>query len=485
MSSLAGIPYEEGDPTNSGFIVFDLTDLPKGSLIQNATIFLNPTGSSTDIGTSGMALGTGIKGNPINGTIYTQDDLKNAPVYIEQMDWTATIATPITSPFNLEGVAALQDKVGGSFVIGIVPPTTTRNTKDVVGYPDRVRGPSVIINYTIEELGAPKPDFYAEETEAYVKSQLQFYDQSGNFPESWSWDFGDGNTSTEQNPIHTYNEPGSYTVSLTATNTGGSATATFENYITADYPPAPIADFIVNDTTPIFDEYVYFTDLSVGVIDSFFWDFGDGYTSKERNTENIYSDTGWYSITLIAYGPFENDTLYRENYLHVGIEELKPISDFSIEKQPDGSFLFLDYSDNNPKEWQWNFGDGNYSTDQSPTHSYDVPKEYLVCLKVVNDFGVDESCKSLFQITNVGGLHTDDKVLVYPNPFTSKITIEFKENIEEVDLIQITDLTGKVLKSINPQNGNISFDLSEVPAGFYLLKINSGDSISVQKIIKN
>jgi PKD repeat protein len=256
MSRLAGLPYEEGDPTNSGFIVFDLTDLPKGTVIQNATIFLNPTGSSTDVGTSGMALGTGILGNPINGTIYTQDDLKNAPVYIEQMDWTATIATPITSPFNLVGVEALQNKVGGAFVLGIVPPATTKNTKDVVGYPDRVRGPSVVINYTIEALGPPKPDFYAEETEAYLKSPVQFYDQSGNFPESWSWDFGDGSTSTEQDPVHIYNEAGTYTVSLIATNSGGNATATFENYITADYPPAPIASFIVNDTTPVFDEYV-------------------------------------------------------------------------------------------------------------------------------------------------------------------------------------------------------------------------------------
>jgi uncharacterized repeat protein (TIGR01451 family) len=69
---------------------------------------------------------------------------------------------------------------------------------------------------------------------------VQFNDQSTNSPTSWSWDFGDGTTSTEQNPAHTYTKPGVYTVSLTATNTGGSNTET--QIITVNDVTAPIVN---------------------------------------------------------------------------------------------------------------------------------------------------------------------------------------------------------------------------------------------------
>jgi uncharacterized protein (TIGR02145 family) len=63
--------------------------------------------------------------------------------------------------------------------------------------------------------------------------EVTFTDLSENSPTSWSWDFGDGGTSTEQNPVHTYNEAGNFAVSLTATNAAGSDTETKEDYIVA------------------------------------------------------------------------------------------------------------------------------------------------------------------------------------------------------------------------------------------------------------
>jgi len=79
--------------------------------------------------------------------------------------------------------------------------------------------------------GPPVADFTASTTTGYVDQPIQFTDTSGNVPTSWSWDFGDGNASTEKYPSHTYTSVGTYTVSLTVANARGSDTETKTNYI--------------------------------------------------------------------------------------------------------------------------------------------------------------------------------------------------------------------------------------------------------------
>ena len=70
---------------------------------------------------------------------------------------------------------------------------------------------------------------------------VSFTDTSTNSPTSWSWNFGDTNTSQAQNPSHTYGTVGLYTVALTATNQYGSNTNTKSNYVTCGNPP--VANF--------------------------------------------------------------------------------------------------------------------------------------------------------------------------------------------------------------------------------------------------
>jgi len=85
----------------------------------------------------------------------------------------------------------------------------------------------------IENSGAaPVADFTATPTSGTAPLTVTFTDQSVNTPTSWQWDFGDGNTSTQQNPTHIYNNAGTYTVNLTATNEYGSDSETKTGYIT-------------------------------------------------------------------------------------------------------------------------------------------------------------------------------------------------------------------------------------------------------------
>jgi PKD repeat protein len=79
----------------------------------------------------------------------------------------------------------------------------------------------------------PTADFSATPTTGGAPLEVAFADRSAGAPTSWSWDLGDGGRSTAQNPAHTYDSPGSYTVSLTVTNAGGSDTATKADYVVA------------------------------------------------------------------------------------------------------------------------------------------------------------------------------------------------------------------------------------------------------------
>jgi uncharacterized protein (TIGR02145 family) len=78
----------------------------------------------------------------------------------------------------------------------------------------------------------PKANFSANITSGAVPLSVNFTDQSINNPTSWQWDFGDGGSSTHQNPIHIYNNEGKYTVQLIASNDFGSDTEIKNNYIT-------------------------------------------------------------------------------------------------------------------------------------------------------------------------------------------------------------------------------------------------------------
>ena len=126
---------------------------------------------------------------------------------------------------------------------------------------------------------------------------VDFTDLSTNNPTSWTWAFGDGGTSTAQNPSHTY-AVGTYTVALMATNARGSDTETKVNYITVTPPAVPIAEFAGSPTSGTVPLTVSFTDLSSNSPTAWTWSFGDGDSSSVRNPDHTYHAAGTYTVTL-------------------------------------------------------------------------------------------------------------------------------------------------------------------------------------------
>ena len=150
----------------------------------------------------------------------------------------------------------------------------------------------------------PVPDFEVSQQTVLTGDEVQFTDLSSNDPVSWKWFFGDGNTSTEQNPTHTYELAGSYSVFLEATNEGGSQNVTKENYmevvdILTSNPKSSDFDIWVDDNVMSVYDNPDYTGISIAFIEN-----GTiskyNYGVKERETYDLADDNTLYQIASIT-----------------------------------------------------------------------------------------------------------------------------------------------------------------------------------------
>ncbi len=227
----------------------------------------------------------------------------------------------------------------------------------------------------------------------------------------WSWDFGDGQKSTEQNPFHTYYNPGIYTVRLTVTGPAGSTTKPRYNYIHITTPPYPVADFVGTPRTGDGPLTVQFFDQSTNV-NGWLWNLGDGTTSTEQNPSHTYTyqNTGDYTVSLKVQGPSGSDTKTKYNYIHITTPP-HPVADFvGIPRSGDGPLTvqFFDQS-SNVNSWLWNFGDGTTSTKQNPSHTYMYHNtgDFTVSLTVQGPSGSDTKTKTNYISLNMPSIYVN------------------------------------------------------------------------------
>lgn len=167
-----------------------------------------------------------------------------------------------------------------------------------------------------KESRPPQAVFTANPTTGSLPLIVQFSDQSTNNPSSWLWNFGDGKSSTEQNPSHTYQEEGSFTVELTVSNVDGSDKETKSNYIQVTGNP-PVAAFTATPTSGYALLTVGFTDLSTNNPTSWQWDFGDGDISTEQHPVHVYATAGKYSVQLTVTNSSGSDTEEKTDFINV------------------------------------------------------------------------------------------------------------------------------------------------------------------------
>ncbi len=163
----------------------------------------------------------------------------------------------------------------------------------------------------------PQADFSATPRSGPAPLAVSFTDLSSGNVTDWSWDFGDGGTSQASNPNHTYLVTGVYTVALAISGPGGSDSLTRTHYITVEEPAPVQADFVASPTSGEPPLTVSFSDASVGYVDTWSWDFGDGAVSDLQNPQHTYEAAGSYTVSLSVSGPLGADVVTKPNYITV------------------------------------------------------------------------------------------------------------------------------------------------------------------------
>jgi PKD repeat protein/PhoPQ-activated pathogenicity-related protein len=261
-------------------------------------------------------------------------------------------------------------------------------------------GPSSQLEVDVIADDRIQSDFVADERSVGLGRPIVFRDlsvaaASAGPVNSWLWDFGDGTTSTDQNPTHLYLAPGTFDVSLTVKAGGEEETLKRAGYVKVNMPEVAV-DFSASTTNIPFNGVVAFTDLSSSTatpITGWQWAFGDGVMSAERNPYHQYNKPGLYSVTLTVTTAFDEVAKTKANYINVR-QKIGPTANFAIsDVKPfvDTPIRFTDLSDPGTSpvtNWVWEFDDLVIVNDQNPVHTYAKVGTYNVKLTVFTQEGV-------------------------------------------------------------------------------------------------
>ena len=266
-------------PVHDGLVSYNMTislDTPGVAQITNAYF---PAGVTGDILLSDQSV-------TVNATCSVEGYIENFPL--------------INIIYNANGCCAT----------GIVP--VVNEMTDENGWPvdpDTVNGILSVTGYN-----EPVAAFEAGAREFAAPGSVTFRDMSTGSVTDWLWRFGDGYTSTDHNPVHLYNDPGTYTVNLTVSGPTGSDSTEKQGYIKAGSMPLWFYANITSGTTPF---SVQFNATSVIAPDTWSWYFGDGEISGIRNATHTYSKPGDYTIRLTATTGAKSNRAIRYNYIRV------------------------------------------------------------------------------------------------------------------------------------------------------------------------
>lgn len=317
LSVTDGTPNACRRPVTGGSAIITVTPLPTATIAGNNELCRNST--------SPVVTFTGANGTAPYTFTYT---INNGP--------NLTVTTTTGNSVNV----TVPTTTAGNFVYSLVSVQESSSTTC-----SQLQSGSVTI--IINELPVAG---YTFTTPTCAIKTVNFQDASvpsvGSLNE-WLWNFGDPlsgveNTSTLQNPVHTFNTPGNYQVTLTVKNDKGCQGAVFSQTITIH--PRPIAGFI-NPEVCLSDTYAQFNDTSsvaTGSVTGWLWDFGDPGSgalnnSTLQNPQHSYSTIGTKDVVLIVTTAAGcKDTLYQSFFVNGDV----PVAGFSL--QPGNSYCAND-----------------------------------------------------------------------------------------------------------------------------------------------
>lgn len=227
---------------------------------------------------------------------------------------------------------------------------------------------------------------------------VQFNDASTGNPNAWQWNFGNSVTSTQQNPSTVFTTPGTYTITLTASNSTSSNTKTSVAYITVNASPNIL--FTASDSGNVcLPKTIQFTNQSTGTINpTFLWNFGDGSTSTLANPIHTYTNPGNYNVTLlISNSNGCSKSLTKQNFITLISKPTTTISASNTSAcTAPFSTVFSASSNQTGVSYLWNFGDNTTGLGNTLSHTYNALGSYTVQLISINTTG----CKDTLILPN-------------------------------------------------------------------------------------
>ena len=324
--------------------------------------------------------------------------IQNLP-YEGCIPWTNTFQANIVTP---DPIVKYEWDLGDGTLSQLATPSHTYNVEGIFIVKLKITtavGCTDTISSWVMVGHKPVPNFSANPRNVCAEFKINFTDLSTNGPiTEWHWDFGDGGTSTDPNPIYKYTDTGYFTVTLTVKNFGCMERIVFPRYI---YITPPIALF--KDSFVCGNQFQrFFRDESIAdSILSWRWAFGDGDTAITQHTSHLYADTGRYSVKLNIVDKVCKDDIT------VDILVLDEKADFtrtdSVSCKSSTIFFKAEGPKTHPwniKRYLWDFGDGtpvlNDSVRSTARHVYTAAGTYQVKLRITDMNGcVDSIIKPL------------------------------------------------------------------------------------------
>lgn len=348
---------------------------------------------------------------------------------------------------NTSGMIQFTNVPPGTYTFQTSPPygsTLAGNTTNITVSAGAAASLHVVLK---EAASYPVSAFVADSTFSFGPVTVHFSDLSRCLAQlSWSWTFGDGSGSSEQNPVHTYTTPGKYTVSLTVTNETGSNTKTIWDYIRIAPEPLPLADSLDNpaltyttygnsswygeNTTwyyggsaaqsgPLADSQKTTLESYVqGPVNlSFFWnvssepyDYLQFWLDGVKMAQISGGPGAWeQKAYILGLGNHSLRWVYAKDSSDSGGSDcgwvdriatpVQPVlANFTADNVYGDAPLTVRFTDTSYStdtlSWSWEFGDGNTSTEQNPVYTYVVTGTHTVSLTVTNASGTNTISKT-------------------------------------------------------------------------------------------
>jgi PKD repeat protein len=346
------------------------------------------------------------------------------PLAVQFTDNSTNTPTAWNWSFGDGNYSSLQNPVytfvrAGSYSI-------TLNASNIAGYNRTTK-----VDYILVIPQSPIASFTSNVTNGLAPLGVQFNDTSANFPTMWNWSFGDTlwfNTtdSSLRNATKSYPSGGNYTITLYISNSGGSDNVSHS----IEVWNRTTNDFAANVTSGNVTFPVQFNETSFNAT-SWFWIFDGTNTSTSQNPLFEYAVPGIYSVNHSSSNTHDTFWTNKSNYITAyppGV--ITPVAGFMGTPTSGIAPLtvqFTDQSSGSPTSWNWSFGDGNYSTLQSPAHTYASAGTFTVSLNATNTAGSNLSTRNNY-ITVTGSIIPPTAIFIgTPTTGTAPLAVQFTD----------------------------------------------------------